>query len=202
MGDGRFEGQVVVEWLDHRGADRNMRLREAFAFVDEDGTRWDVPAGAIVNGASIPQTFWTLFGPPFVGDYRRASVVHDYFCEVRTRSAGEVHRMFYDACRAGGVSYVRAKSMYAAVAAFGPNWTLDQAVVSSFGVDALAKSRGVGLHTRMAMDAFMELKNDIEMTDPSLDEIDARIARDLQVTPAVPLGRVPQMVPQTRDGSS
>ncbi|NDW03030.1 DUF1353 domain-containing protein [Jiella pacifica] len=193
MADGRFEGRVVVEWLEHGGADRNMQLREAFAFVGEDGARWNVPAGAIVNGASIPQTFWTLFGPPFVGDYRRASVVHDYFCEVRTRPAHEVHRMFYDACRAGGVSYVRAKSMYAAVTAFGPNWTHDEAVVSSFGFDALAKSRGVALETHMAMDDFMELKNDIEMTDPSLDEIDARIARGLQVTPAIPLERVPQM---------
>ena len=197
MAEGRFEGDVVVEWLEHRGADRDMQLRENFAFVDDAGTRWNVPARAVINGASIPQTFWTLFGPPFVGDYRRASVVHDYYCDVRTRPSASVHRMFYNACRAGGVSFVRAKSMYAAVATFGPNWTIDQAVVSSRGLESTRRveilEKGLQLDTRMEMDEFMELKNEIEKTDPSLDEIDARIARKLQVTPIIPLDRLPAM---------
>ncbi|WP_167591801.1 DUF1353 domain-containing protein [Jiella endophytica] len=193
MAGGRFDGQVVVTWIEHRGADRNMQLREHFAFIDDAGTRWDVPSGAVIDGASIPQTFWTLFGPLFVGDYRRASVVHDYYCDVRTRPSRDVHRMFYAACRAGGVSLIRAKSMYAAVAVFGPNWTLDEAVVSAHGLETFQSGRALELDTGMAMDDFMELKNDIEDTDPSLAEIDARIARKLQVTPAIPLDTVPAM---------
>ena len=36
----RFEGRVVVEWLDQEGSSRNMRLLEPFTFVDPSGKRW------------------------------------------------------------------------------------------------------------------------------------------------------------------
>jgi hypothetical protein len=131
---GHFVGEVEVTWLSHAGADRDMRLLQDFSFVDDAGTQWPVPKGAVINGASIPQLLWT-WGPPFVGDYRRASVVHDHYCIVRTRTAKATHRMFYHACRAGGVRKSKAKLMYTAVATFGPQWTL---------VERMATARGAG----------------------------------------------------------
>lgn len=119
---GEFRGRVVVEWLENHKQDRDMRLLEDFAYIDNKGKTWLVPKGTVVNGASIPPLFWNMIGPPFVGDYRRASVVHDYFCDSRTEPWQAVHKMFYEASLAGGVKEERAKIMYAAVYARGPRW--------------------------------------------------------------------------------
>lgn len=59
----KFIGKLVVEWLSHDGKDRDMKLVDDFAFIDRASLHWDVPSGAVINGASIPQIFWTLFGP-------------------------------------------------------------------------------------------------------------------------------------------
>ncbi len=118
---GRFEGEVVAVW-DADG--RNMTLREDFAYVDAQGRRWSAPAGTVVNGASIPRLFWTVIGSPFSGKYRNASVVHDIECEEMRQPWEAVHRMFYEACRCGGVDEAQAKIMYYAVHHFGPRWQL------------------------------------------------------------------------------
>ena len=80
-----YIGRVAVEWIESEGPDREMRLLEDFSFRDQDGTEWTVPAGSKVDGASIPRTFWAIVGPPFVGDYRRASVIHDHYCNTKER---------------------------------------------------------------------------------------------------------------------
>lgn len=116
---GRFEGDVVAVW-DADG--RNMTLREDFAYIDPQGRRWGAPTGAVVNGASIPSIFWTAIGGPFEGKYRNASVVHDVGCDEMRQPWEDVHRMFYEACRCGGVDEAQAKLMYYAVHHFGPRW--------------------------------------------------------------------------------
>ena len=52
---GRFEGDVVARWEDDG---RSMTLVEPFGYIDPRETRWDAPAAAVVNGASIPRAFW------------------------------------------------------------------------------------------------------------------------------------------------
>jgi len=124
---GQFVGDVVATW-DQDG--RNMTLREDFVYVDAKQRRWVAPAGSVVNGASIPSAFWTLIGGPFEGKYRNASVVHDVGCEEMSQSWEDVHWMFYEACRAGGVPEKTAKVLYFAVYHFGPRWeTTTQTVV-------------------------------------------------------------------------
>ena len=119
----RFEGQVDARWLRQAGDDRDMRLLNSFAFVDSRGVRWEAPAGRVINGASIPEILWSqVVGTPYIGDYRRASVLHDVACEEKTRPHEEVHRMFYDAMLCDGVSEERALLMYTAVRLFGPKW--------------------------------------------------------------------------------
>jgi hypothetical protein len=120
---GRFEGQVVARWEDDG---RSMTLVEPFAYVDPQAWRWPAPAGAVVNGASIPRAFWSLIGGPFAGEFRNASVVHDVACETRDRPWRAVHRMFYEACRCGGVGAVKAKTMYYAVFHYGPRWRIEE----------------------------------------------------------------------------
>ena len=123
---GYFEGRVRTEWLHHDGDDRDMLVLEPFAFTDSTGVRWTAGAGDLVNGASIPRIFWTLVGSPFVGDYRRASVLHDVACRKKTGVSRDVHRMFYEAMRADGVDGDTALKMYTAVRLFGPNWERSQ----------------------------------------------------------------------------
>ena len=119
---GYFDGRVVAAWHDDG---RDMALVEPFAYVDAAEVRWDAPAGAVVNGASIPRPFWSLIGGPFEGRFRNASVVHDVACVERIRPWRQVHRMFYEACRCGRVGIVKAKTMYYAVYHFGPRWRVD-----------------------------------------------------------------------------
>lgn len=97
----RFEGDISATW----GIDgRHMQLVAPIAFIDSKGVRWDVPKGATVDGASIPRFFWSVIGGPFGGKYRDASVIHDWYCDVRTRPWREVDRMFYEAMIARGVA--------------------------------------------------------------------------------------------------
>lgn len=117
---GTFEGRVVAEWLDDG---RSMRLREPFAFVEPNQTAWRVPSGAVVDGASIPAVFWSVIGAPFSDHYRNASVIHDHYCDVRTRTSDDVHRVFYEAMLASGVKEATAWLMYQAVLRFGPRWS-------------------------------------------------------------------------------
>lgn len=102
---------------------RLMELLRDFGFVDFGGEQWPVPAGARVDGASIPQVLWSLVGSPFTGKYRDASVIHDYYCDIRVRPWRAVHRVFFDAMIASDVNNARAKLMYAAVYFAGPRWS-------------------------------------------------------------------------------
>ena len=114
-----YFGELVLKPLPDG---RQMELLTDFGFEDGMQRKWAVPKGWIVDGASIPQPLWSFVGGPFSGKYRDASVVHDYFCDVRRRPWDEVHRVFYDAMLASGVDAIKAKLMYLAVYRFGPRW--------------------------------------------------------------------------------
>ena len=121
---GEFSGDVVTKFIEDDGESRKMQLLENFTYIDPRGKKWAAPKDSVIDGASIPQAFWTLIGGPFEGPYRRASVVHDVVCEKMTERWEDVHLMFYEACRCGGVGEVKAKVMYYAVHHFGPRWML------------------------------------------------------------------------------
>jgi Protein of unknown function (DUF1353) len=89
----RFVGEVVTKWLRHDGDDRLMQLREDFTFVESPEYVWTAPAGFIVDGTTIPRALWTLFGDPFIGDYRRAAVTHDLLC---TPICAQCHALMAD----------------------------------------------------------------------------------------------------------
>jgi len=119
-GVGRYIGKIVWTPLPDG---RLMELIENFGFIDPLGLEWPVPSGTRVDGASIPQPLWSIVGSPFTGQYRDASVVHDYYCDTRIRHWAAVHRVFYDAMIVSGVGLARAKIMYAAVYFGGPRWS-------------------------------------------------------------------------------
>jgi Protein of unknown function (DUF1353) len=161
----QFEGQVDTQWRRHEDEDRDMQLLSDFAFIDSRGIRWDAPAGRIINGASIPEVLWSkIVGTPYVGDYRRATVVHDVACQDKAKPHEEVHRMFYDAMLCDGVSEERAFLMYTAVRLFGPKWPSRAAQQRSrralrrFDIGGLTKAldQALGEHTRWRPNARLE----------------------------------------------
>ncbi len=116
---GRYVGELLLKPLSDG---RLMQLQNSFGYVDPAGARWPVPAQAVVDGASIPRVLWPVVGGPWEGSYRQASVVHDWYCAVRTRPWKHTHKMFYDAMRTSGVPPMRAKIMFLAVFYAGPSW--------------------------------------------------------------------------------
>jgi hypothetical protein len=116
---GEFSGTPKVEIL---GDGRLLRLLEDFAYIDPRKKTWVAQKEMTVDGASIPMVFWSITGGPLEGQFRNASIIHDEACVRKTESWQDVHRMFYEACRCGGVPELKAKVMYAAVYHFGPRW--------------------------------------------------------------------------------
>lgn len=100
-----------------------MALLEPLVFHQTRGERvWTAPVGTYTDGASIPQSFWSVIGGPFEGRYRDAAVNHDYECCAQQHPWQDVHRMFYDGMMARGVEDWLACLMYFAVYFFGPRW--------------------------------------------------------------------------------
>ncbi len=112
-----FSGEPVTRW----NGERNMTLIENFYYIDPNEKQWMVPAGSYLNGATIPRALWTTVGAPYVGKYRRASVVHDYYVgelnnpDVSTEERKTADRMFYHACRYDGCSKRFAGILYIGV---------------------------------------------------------------------------------------
>ncbi len=113
--NGEFSGNPKTMWLSDRGDDRDMQVIEDFWYLDQAGRRWDVPAGTVINGASIPRTLWSSVGSPYTGNYRRAALVHDAVVGREGVLRSESDAMFYFACLAGGCSQLQAKLLYAGV---------------------------------------------------------------------------------------
>ena len=171
---GRFKGDVIALWLPDG---RNMQLTQRFAFIDPRGKEWVAPNGSVVNGASIPGSLWSVVGGPYEGQYRHASVIHDVACEEMTSKWDDVHNMFYEACRCGGVSEAKAKTMYFAVYNFGPRWQTPAAAGAApraaFGAGAVGPGALTFAAHPVAIDpqdlrAVMEY---IQEENPSLAEL-------------------------------
>lgn len=154
---GHFVGTVKTEWIE---PDRKMRLLDDFSYVDAKGTTWAAPKDSVVDGASIPQILWSVVGSPYTGEYRNASVVHDVACVKRDKPWQDVHRMFYEACRAGGVGEQKAKLMYSAVYHFGPKWAPGGAAMFF-------------MRTMSEEEEFAQLKSYVESGDRSLEDIES-----------------------------
>jgi hypothetical protein len=158
-GLGSFEGEVVAQFMRDG---RNMQLNKPFAYVDPSGRRWDVPAGMITDGASIPRALW-LCCPPFTGKYRLAAVVHDHYCQTKSRTWQDTHMVFYSAMRAAGVAEKQAKLMFSAVYEFGPRWGSGDRKIRPM------------VSTTEQQKTIDQLKAWIEQDNPSIDEITRRI---------------------------
>ncbi|CAN5714503.1 hypothetical protein BH20VER1_BH20VER1_27460 [soil metagenome] len=159
---GYFSGAVETRW-ERDG--RTMVLLNELRYTDPYGKVWVAPAGARVDGASIPKAFWSIMGGPFDGKYRKASVLHDVAYEEQTRSPQEVDLMFYNAMRASGVGTVKAKTMYYALVRHGRHWKHKQATPVRAGTTR---------PTAVEPGEVGEIERWIKTSDPDLSQVEAR----------------------------
>jgi hypothetical protein len=179
---GRFTVDLSGTFVD-RSSDRPMfRLDSDFGFIDPNGFEWPVPSGTLVDGASIPEWLW-VFAAPFSGDYLWASVVHDYYCDTRTRTAHDTHRSFYYGMLASGVERWKADFMYWAVSTFGPRWTLTGAVqaidFSNPVVAAAARSKAAAVSRTLNWSdgEFLDAGEGRVLVEANLQNIEASAAK-------------------------
>jgi hypothetical protein len=118
IGRGEFLDKAVVA-MEQDG--RAVKLLKPFSFKDSSGRIWTAPAGFVSDGASIPQSLWSLVGTPFSGKFQIA-IIHDYYVRTEERSWQDTHKMFYEGLIAAGESETQAKLLYSALYFSGPRW--------------------------------------------------------------------------------
>jgi len=174
--EGRFVGKVVVEWLDDPFVPK-LQLRQDFGFVDQAGKLWLAPQGQVLDGASIPLLFRDMIGMPFTGDYRRTSIVYDYYCQAMSEPWRDVHRMFYFASVTEGAGEANAKVMYAALYAAGLRWEMPG---SSCFRSCHAAAPSLTWRPQVEDKDVRPVVDWIRQANPTLEEIDARVDATLK----------------------
>lgn len=185
MSNGKFSGNPRTEWLSDEGEDRDMRVIEPFWYLDPEGRRWDVPAGTIINGASIPRTLWSSVGSPYTGHYRRAALVHDAAVGREGVLRPEADTMFHFACLCGGCSVLQAKLLYAGVRL--GTWASTQLVFTAEPLAAApAGTRLPGQLTQKELELrarYTIIANELKATGDDFADIQRVVDRNLGTQP-------------------
>ena len=98
------------------------RWRLVFSFQYHVGSRYSkdiisVPVGFVTDFASVPFFAWSII-PPW-GKWGKATVIHDYLCQTKSRSRKETDNIFREAMQVLGVARWRIFIMYWSVRIFG-----------------------------------------------------------------------------------
>jgi len=170
----RFEGRIVLEWLDEIPFVAAMRMVEPFAFTQQDGTVWVVPAGGVVDGRAIPPLFVSVMGLPFDGGFRKTAVVYDYAAKDQKQSWQDAQRMFFEGSITEGILPIEAKVMYTLLNATGSRWEVRDAG-TCFSQCHTGNSE---LVWRPVFDdePVIALVSWVRQDDPSLEEIEQRVS--------------------------
>ena len=122
---------------------------------------------------SVPRLALPVTGGRFEEEFLKAAVLHDAYAsddnrercpdQYHKRPWKDVHRMFYEACIAGGTSKTKATIMFAAVWLAGDRW--DEP--ASMSLDQVSDE---------ALQAEFEMcKEWIEQNDPTIQEVEAML---------------------------
>jgi hypothetical protein len=168
---GTFEGRVVPEWLDEPFIPA-MRLQEELLFRQTGGDTWVVPAGAIVDGRSMPKLFVSLIGDPFKSGFLKSAVTYDYAVKAKARRWNDAQRMFVEGSVVEGVRENDAKVMYLLLQATGSRWAV-RWMSGCYGRCHAADSE-LGWRPRVDDEKVIALVRWVRQNDPSLQEIEQR----------------------------
>ena len=78
---------------------------------------FEVPAGFISDGATVPRLLWPLFPP--VGKYLKATLVHDFLLTKNPRDRRTADMAFRQCLHSLGITPWRANVMFWAVRGYG-----------------------------------------------------------------------------------
>ena len=170
---GYYTGEPETRW---NPDGRTMTLLSELRYTDPHGLVWVAPAGATIDGASIPRSLWSVMGGPFEGKYRNASVLHDVAYEKHNRPWWDCDRMFYNAMRCSGVSAAEAKTMYYALYKFGHHWKFPIKRGKPVKYKGELVTRGEQIPRAVPVNPVQinEARDWISNTDPSLEQIEQR----------------------------
>jgi hypothetical protein len=102
---------------------RTIVLQEDLWLIDRRSRVHRVPKGFASDGNSAPPWTYSIFGDRLTPAYRRASVVHDWYCHTHGLPAREAHQLYYEALRATDVLPITAAIFHTAVSWKNPEWT-------------------------------------------------------------------------------
>lgn len=187
---GAFKGSLEVRFHSTMSGDglpvELVQLLQPFGYVDSKGVQWDVPAGFLSDGASIPDALWAVVGGPYSGPYRDAAVVHDYFCSTKHRPWQDVHDVFLEAALNRGTTDWKAQYMYAGILLKGPRWTVQKSGLLVSGiVRAQVTPTPAPAAKKSDLQQFEELKLWIEKEKPTREQIRKRV-EDMRKAQGVP----------------
>lgn len=145
-------------------------MDEKLIFTDSNGEIWIAPKGTYTDGASVPRLGLSVTDGRYKFEFLKAAVVHDAYCQeenesrtpeqYQSRPWQAVHKMFHEACLAGGTSESLAGTMFALVWLFGPRWDDPGRDLSEVSDEMLTSM-------------FYSSKKWIESSEPKLTEIEA-----------------------------
>lgn len=168
-----FLGAVAVEWDDSDSFNRHkLKLLSDFGFRDGQGKQWVARKGAELDGSSFTPVFEQMVGLPFVGEHRRAGIIHDYYAKQLTDNWKDVRRMYYAALMAEGLGENEAKIAYAVLYGAGMRWEVKGSTCyincHSSATSLAWKPDVTETELETALDVLGE-------GNPSLDEIDRAV---------------------------
>ena len=94
--EARFNGRIVLRWVDENQFVAAMQLVENFSFMPANGKAWVVPAGAVVDGRSMSPLFVQLAGHPFEGGFRKTAIIYDYATKEMSQPWQDAQHIFFE----------------------------------------------------------------------------------------------------------
>lgn len=170
----RFDGRIVVEWVDENQFVASMRLVEDFSFIQASGEIWLVSTGSVVDGRSMSPLFVRLSGHPFEGGFRRTAVVYDHAAKQQARPWKDAQRMFFEGSVAEGTLPIEAKVMYLLINATGPRWVV-RGESSCFNQCHHTGDPELVWRPLVDEEPVVGLIGWVRDEDPSMDEIEQRV---------------------------
>ncbi|WP_082537089.1 MULTISPECIES: DUF1353 domain-containing protein [unclassified Aureimonas] len=122
MAMGSFTGRLVLKPYPRNPRGPLKVVAYTFGYIDQHQVGWEVRAGQITDGASIPLIFKPIIGGSFRPEFLPASVIHDHYCTVQVRPWSRTQRVFLEILIDSGVPLAKANAMYYAVLVGSSKW--------------------------------------------------------------------------------
>lgn len=113
---GKFEGELILRYLNEPIDGKWFEVVNSFNYTTEANITITIPFGTKTDFASIPRVFRGLISR--VGRYGRAAVLHDWLCEYKIFPRKKADKIFLEAMKSLGVSWLKRRAMYIGVRSY------------------------------------------------------------------------------------